>query len=392
MSHGHSHSLPDRPVSATASRRLRRLFAIVLLPLVIVTAVLTVVLLPDHEVTVDALRSQTARGLVTAIIPCPDRGGECDRATVTVEAGTGEGQVVTARASRGPQQNTITVGDRVLMQVNPLAEPLERYVVIDRDRTRTLVILGIVFALAVVLLSRWRGLAAIAALVVTGAVITLFVLPALAGGADPLLVAVAGSGLVMIIALPLTHGFGPQTWVALTGTLGALALTGVLGAAALRMAEVTGYASAGAAEVDTHVPGINVSGILLAGLVLGALGVLDDVTVTQAATVWELAAADTSSSARTLYTAGMRVGRSHVASVVNTLFLAYAGGALPLLMLYAISGADVVDVLTREGVAVEVVRALVGSLGIIAAVPLTTGLAAVTLGRLHANVTEPQAN
>lgn len=381
-SHGHSHGhSSDVPVPAWATRRLRTLFALVLLPLVVVTAVLTIVLLPDRPVTVDVLRSDTARGVVTAVAPCEGRGGECDLATVQVEAGLGEGQRVSARVSRGPQERLVHVGDRILMQVNPQADPHERYVYVDRDRTRPLLLIGAVFSLAVVALSRWRGLAALGALAVTAVVVTQFVLPSLAGGSDPLLVAVAGAGLVMTVALPLTHGLGAQTWVALTGTLAALALTAALGSVALGVAGITGYASTGAAEVETHVPGVSVQGIVLAGLVIGALGVLDDVTVTQAATVWEVAAADASATSRRLFAAGMRVGRAHVASVVNTLFLAYAGAALPLLMLHTISGNAGLDVLSREGVAVEVVRALVGSLGIVAAVPLTTALAAVTLAR-----------
>jgi uncharacterized membrane protein len=138
-------------------------------------------------------------------------------------------------------------------------------------------------------------------------------------------------------------------------------------------------ASEGATGAQSLVPDIDLTGLLVAGMVIGALGVLDDVTVTQAAAVWELSAANPSANRRELVAAGLRIGRTHVASVVNTLVLAYAGAALPVLLVFAIQGLPGRVVLSQESVAMEVVRGLVGSLGIIAAVPLTTALAAMAV-------------
>lgn len=346
----------------------------VVVPLLLLTAVLLVVLRPHGDVKVDALQAAKARGQVTAVIPCPQAPDECDRATVLLTNGT----TVTARVVKHPLVPPVRTGQRILLSVAENAEPADRYLYVDQDRSRPLLALALVFAFAVVLLSRWRGVAALVALAVTALVLTQFVLPAILGGANPVLVAVVGGTAIMVLALYLTHGFNARTSVALLGTIGALLLTALLAEAFLRLTRITGLSADGASEVASYVPGLDVQGLLIAGVVIGTLGVLDDVTVTQTAVVWELAAADPTASRADLFGAGLRVGRAHVASVVNTLVLAYAGAALPVLMLFAISGMPQLYALSTEQVAVEVVRALVGSLGITAAMPLTTLLAALT--------------
>lgn len=343
-----------------------------LLPLIGLTVVLLVVLRPSGDIQVDALQSAKARGVVTAVVPCPLAPDECDRATVRLTDGT----EVTARAVKHPLVPRVLVGQRILLGVVEEADPADRYLYLDQDRSRPLLLLAGLFAAAVIALSRWRGLAALGALAVTAVILTQFVLPAILSGSDPMLVAVVGGIAIMVIALYLTHGFSVHTSVALLGTIGALMLTAVLGQVFLRLTRISGLSSDGASEVASYVPGVDVKGLLIAGLVIGALGVLDDVAITQTAVVWELSAASPSASRRELFRAGLRVGRAHVAAVVNTLVLAYAGAALPMLMLFAISGAGETYVLSTERVAVEIVRALVGGLGIIAAVPLTTALAA----------------
>jgi uncharacterized membrane protein len=182
----------------------------------------------------------------------------------------------------------------------------------------------------------------------------------------------------MVIALYLTHGINAQSSVALAGTIAALGLTAFLGWAFVKVSAFSGLGNDGS-TIKAYVPDVDLAGLLVAGIVIGALGVLDDVTVTQASAVWELSAANPAASRAQLIGAGLRIGRAHVASVVNTLVLAYAGAALPTLMMFAISGVSTSYLITTETVAVEVVRGLVGSLGIIAAVPLTTALAAMAV-------------
>jgi uncharacterized membrane protein len=204
------------------------------------------------------------------------------------------------------------------------------------------------------------------------------VVPLLLRGVDPLLLAVGGGAVITLITLLLTEGWGRLTASALLGTLAALALTA--GLAAIFTAAAGFTALQGNEEIAFLIPlvgdRIDLQGILLAATVFGALGVLDDVTVTQAAAVEQLHRAEPSAGRRRVITRAMRVGRSHIAATVNTLVLAYLGAGLPLLLLFALGGQDPITVLNSEIVAVEVIRALVGSIGIVAAVPLTTVVAA----------------
>jgi uncharacterized membrane protein len=180
----------------------------------------------------------------------------------------------------------------------------------------------------------------------------------------------------MVGTMYLTHGVSVRTSVALLGTLIALAVTGILGFIFTALGRFTGLADESAGFLQMLGEHIDVRGLLLAGLVIGALGVLNDVTVTQTMAVWEVAAADPQTGRRALFAAGMRVGREHVGATVNTLVLAYAGASLPLLMLFVVADHSIVSTATNEQIAQEVVRALVGSLGIVTAVPITTALAA----------------
>ena len=243
------------------------------------------------------------------------------------------------------------------------------------------------FAAAVLLLGRWRGLAALAALGLSFLVLLVFVLPAILAGHDPLAVAVVGACLIMFAVLYLTHGPSARTSTAVLGTLLSLALIGVLGAAFAAAARLTGLDDQTSNLIATLGTGVDARGLLLAGVIIGALGVLDDVTVTQTSAVWELHRADPGMGPGALFTAAMRIGRDHVASAVNTLVLAYAGAALPLLLLFTLSGRGLGEVLTAQDVATEVVRTLVGSIGLVASVPITTGLAALVASR---EITDPR--
>jgi uncharacterized membrane protein len=192
-------------------------------------------------------------------------------------------------------------------------------------------------------------------------------------------VAVVGSSAIMLIALYMCHGLSARTSVAVLGTLISLGLIGVLGSLFLGWAALTGNTDDSTGLIHGLYPDIDMSGLLLAGVIIGSLGVLDDVTVTQTSAVWELHEANPALGRRALYRAGIRIGRDHIASVVNTLVLAYAGAALPLLLLFSVARSDVGTVATSELVAEEIVRTLVGSIGLVASVPVTTALAALVV-------------
>jgi uncharacterized membrane protein len=367
---------------AVVARRVRIVVAGVLAPLILAALVAMVVLWPDGSVKASELDTLQARGTVTALKPCADAPADCSLATVRLTAapGTDKDLQVPVEVPKGTRSSApVEVGDRIMLGVQDGAPLAQRYQYVDHDRSRPLALLAGVFALAVVALSRWRGVTALIALGVTALLLTKFVLPAILLGSNPLLVAVVGGSVIMVFALYLTHGVNAQTSVALAGTIAALGLTVGLGWAFVKFCELSGIAVQGASAVKAYVGGLDLAGLLVAGMVIGALGVLDDVTVTQASAVWELSAANPSASRSSLIGAGLRIGRAHVASVVNTLVLAYAGAALPTLMIFAVGGVPGRYVLSTELVAVEVVRGLVGSLGIIAAVPLTTALAALAV-------------
>ncbi|WP_333482363.1 YibE/F family protein [Streptomyces sp. RPT161] len=383
--HSHAHG-PAHPVSA----HLRKVIAAVLVPFAAAVAIGLVVLWPNgapaHTHTGVGFDQQTQSAQVLQVVdtPCTNgpistaTSGVCQRTVVQVTSGRDTGHTFTEIVQPG-QLRRYTTGQRVVVAYSPGAPANLRYSVIDVDRTVPMAALAAVFALAVVAVGRLRGVTALVALVISFAVLTLFVLPAILQGANPLLVAVVGASAIMLVALYLCHGVGARTSVAVLGTLCSLLLIGLLGSVFIDWALLTGDTSDETGLVHTLYPGIEIRGLLLAGVIIGSLGVLDDVTVTQVAAVWELKDADPAATWRRLYGAGMRIGRDHIASVVNTLVMAYAGASLPLLLLFSIARSGVATVANSEIVAEEIVRTLVGSIGLVASVPLTTLLAALVV-------------
>nr|WP_037732441.1 YibE/F family protein [Streptomyces megasporus] len=401
--HGHSHAHhhgPAEPVSA----RLRRIIAVVLVPFAVAVLTGLVVLWPGG--TPEGKEGQSGVGYdremfsarVTAVeeVDCEDvnaaggqpgpsggaadapprEGGTCLKATVEVTEGEDAGhtfpEIVTPDATR-----RLAAGQEVVVAHAPQAPRELQYSVVDVRRTVPLVVLAAAFALAVVVVGRLRGLLALVGLAASFAVLTLFILPAILQGSDPLAVAVVGGSAIMLATLYLCHGVNARTSVAVLGTLVSLLLIGVLGSAFIGWAELTGNTDDQTGLVHTLYPDIEIRGLLLAGVLIGSLGVLDDVTVTQTSAVWELRRADPRAGWRRLYGAAMRIGRDHIASVVNTLVLAYAGASLPLLLLFSVAESDMGTVAGSEVVAEEIVRTLIGSIGLVASVPVTTALAAL---------------
>jgi uncharacterized membrane protein len=249
----------------------------------------------------------------------------------------------------------------------------------DFERSTPLLLLLLVFVTAIVVLGRWRGVGALAGLAASLVVIVAFILPALLEGSNAVAVALVASGLIAFIALFLAHGFNLATAAALLASIASLALTAVLAWLFVVTSKLTGLADETVGYLSALGSDVNPQGLLLAGVVIGSLGVLDDVTVTQVSAVWELKHAKPDADFTELYSRAVRIGRDHISSTVNTLFLAYAGASLPLMLLFREAGQSLSSVATREIVAVEVVRALVGSIGLVASVPISTALAAATL-------------
>jgi uncharacterized membrane protein len=309
-------------------------------------------------------------------VPCPDAepglpGSTCIKVRARPSGG-GEVEFETT----DPTGDTFRAGQRVRLSILDQEGQPTFYNIRDLERGRPMLALAALFMLAVVAFGRWQGLRSLIGLACSFAVIVGFVVPAILRGRSPVPVALVGAMAIMLVSLYLSHGFGRKTTAAVVGTALALGLTAALTASFVELAALTGLASESALNASFQVGGISLRGLLLAGIILGGLGVLDDVTVSQASLVFELRRADQSAGFAELVRGAMAVGRDHVAATVNTLFLAYAGASLPLLVLFVSGGEALGTVATAEAVAVEVVRTLCGSVGLIAAVPLTTLLAA----------------
>ncbi|MBA4862964.1 YibE/F family protein [Streptomyces sp. PSKA54] len=402
--HGHSHAHgPAAPVS----KHLRKVIAAVLIPFAAAVVVGLAVLwpggAPPHERTGVGFDRQTEQARVVRVekVDCKDvnasgdtptgdtstaegqsaqqqANGICGKATVEVTTGENTGRTFTEIVQPdAPRQ--LHEGQEVVVAYAPDAPRELQYSVTDVNRRLPMALLAGIFALAVVVVGRMRGLMALIALALSFMVLTVFILPAILQGSNPLVVAVVGASAIMLIALYLCHGLTARTSVAVLGTLISLLLIGLLGSLFIDWAALTGNTDDNTGLIHGLYPEIDMSGLLLAGVIIGSLGVLDDVTVTQTSAVWELHQADPTVGWRGLYRAGIRIGRDHIASVVNTLVLAYAGAALPLLLLFSIAQSSVGAVANSELVAEEIVRTLVGSIGLVASVPVTTALAALVV-------------
>jgi uncharacterized membrane protein len=290
------------------------------------------------------------------------------------------GETVILEFPDDPGQPQLTEGDTVYLSATTAEDGTVSYQYADKDRRLLLGLLGLVFAAAVVGLGRMRGVAALVGLGLSVGVLLWFILPAIVQGEDAVLVALVGGGAIALISLYLAHGYNPLTHVAALGAFSALVLTTGLSWLVVGVADFSGLATEEAFFL-LSIPELDLGGLLLAGIVLGAIGALDDVTVTQASAVWEVHAANPSLESSELYEAGIRVGRDHIVSTVNTLLLAYAGASLPLLILFTLAGQALGFVASSEVVAVEIVRTLVGSIGLVAAVPMTTWLSSRVVKR-----------
>jgi uncharacterized membrane protein len=385
---GHSHAHGEK---VEAPPELARRLNLALIPFVVATVVGLILLWPSNDPIEGRGSFVQAERISASVIevdehPCADvevLGDDAICASITVRLDEGEdaGEEVSFEFRSGAGSRQFEEGDAVWMSANPDPTVGEiQYNFDDLQRRTPLLLLVSLFVVAVVGFSRWRGLAALAALAVTVLVLTRFILPAILEGSDPLMVSVVGAAVIMFAALYMSHGWSTTTTTAVLGTLTSLAITGLLALLFVELTKFTGLASEEAAVLQLSADQINLNGLLLGGIIIGALGVLDDVTVTQASAVWAIHRANPAYGPRALYGSALRIGRDHIASTVNTLVLAYAGASLPLLILLVQSNRSIADVLTGELLAEEIVRTLVGSIGLVASVPITTWLAAWVAG------------
>ncbi|MGH3605727.1 MAG: YibE/F family protein, partial [Pseudonocardiaceae bacterium] len=343
--HGHGHGHGPAPPS---SRRVKMLLVAVLVPVALATLVglwLTWPGAQPHSGVDIGLGQRPVQGdvLTATSAPCTTGGADvggtgsagqdkrCISLGVRLTDGDSPGVLIQQVLPDEPSTPRFAVGDHVVLGYtggNP--SDAASYQIQDFQRGASMLWLAALFAAAVLLLGRWRGLASLVALGFSFLVLVTYLFPAILTGGNPVIVGVLAASVIMFGVLYLTHGVSAQTSSAVLGTVLSLALIGLLGTAFSAVTQLTGLDDDTAKLIGVLGHGIDARGLLLAGMLIGALGVLDDVTVTQTSSVWELRRANPELGARQLYTAALRIGRDHISSAVNTLALAYTGAVLPV--------------------------------------------------------------
>jgi uncharacterized membrane protein len=384
--------MPDRALLETTAGRIVAVLAALLVLGVLVGLVL---LWPDGDAAPrpqgpGAGAIESARVLSVAPGDCESFAGPGCR-IAELELDGGERTFLTLSGDRFAPP--VEAGDDIRVARNTLGETGEEVPLgdasrqpvafVDFERSSPLLVLALAFVALVVVLGRWHGVRALVGLGLSLALVVEFLAPAILEGRPLVLTALVGALAVMVVTIVLSHGAGLKSLAAMLGTAGALLITTVLAVIAVRGADVTGLASEEARLLLAGIKGqISLQGLVVAGMVIGALGVLDDVTVSQASTVLALRRANPALGFRRLLGEALAVGRDHLGATVNTLVLAYAGAALPVLLIFNTEGTPFGEAVNREPVAEQIVAMLVGSIGLIAAVPLTTAIAALLASRL----------
>jgi len=268
----------------------------------------------------------------------------------------------------------LKVGDTfyLLHSVNSF-DGKDLYTVSEPYRLPALLFFGVLFVAAVVLFGGLQGVRGLASLMGSLILIIYVLFPAVLAGYSPVLVAMGVASLIIILGSYVTHGFNRTTTAAVLGMVATIAFTGALAYAAVYFTHLTGFEGDEAVYLNFDTRGaIDFAGLLLGGILIGLLGVLYDAAIGQAIAVEELSAAAPTMPRTTVYQRVIRMGREHIGALVNTLAIAYVGASLPLLLLFYTSSTDILTILNREIFATEIIRTLVGSIGLVLAVPITT--------------------
>jgi uncharacterized membrane protein len=404
--HSHDHKAPRvrrRRETAAERRRRRRVLVVLtaaLVPVVVALVLGALALWPssttggiDVPSVLSAAPGTTyVTGSVRSVqqFSCQGVGSapgikvRCAHLSVQLDSGPEKGTTTKIDVDPTVVTSGIETGDSLrLARFRSVAGQPASFAFSDFTRSTPLIALAVAFAVLVVAVARIRGLAALLGLGLSFVVLLRFMIPALLAGENPLAVGLVGSAAIMFVLLYLAHGVSIRTTTALIGTLFGLGASTLLGAWAVGAAHLTGVAGEDDFTVAAVAGQVRLSGLLLCGIIVASLGILNDVTVTQASAVWELHGMRPESSPGRLFAGAMRIGRDHIASTVYTIVFAYAGAALPVLLLVNLSGLPLGHVLTNEALAEEVVRTLVGSIGLVLSVPLTTvvGVALVRYAR-----------
>ncbi|WP_138733642.1 YibE/F family protein [Modestobacter excelsi] len=384
---------PPDPAVVARRRRAVRLMLYVLVPIGLATLAGLVVLWPSGGKTAAQQAAESflppgttyPEATIASLEPyqCAEATGSapaqtCATAVMVIGDGAGAGDYVQVDLSADVVAEGVQVGDELVLNRDPGTDGGDAvYSFQDCPRGTPIVVLALLFTLVVGAVARLRGLLALLGLGFAFVVLMEFMLPALLAGGSPVWVSLVGSSAIMFVVLYLAHGFSARTTTALLGTLFGLGLSAVLGAVAVAAAHLTGFNDENTVQLLQFDPTLDFSGLVLAATVVAGLGILNDVTITQASAVWQLQEAAPAAGWRELFRRGMAIGRDHIASTIYTIVFAYAGAALPLLLIFELYQRPFWTVLTGTEVGEEVVRTLVGGIALVLAVPVTTLIGAL---------------
>jgi uncharacterized membrane protein len=339
------------------------------------------------EVSIQAPPEEALEGEVTQIIeekhitpPGAEAPQLYQKLEILVTRGSLKDKKIIIENGNLPLSNVLTyhVGDELVIHYSKDIQGDDLLYITDYVRRNSLFWLLLIFVIMVAIIGQLQGITSLVGMAISFLVIFTFILPRILGGSNPVEIVILGSLVIIPATFFLSHGINKKTGIAIVGTLISLVITGILANIFVEASKLTGFASEEASFLQAYVPGgINMKGLLLAGIIIGVLGVLDDITISQSAIVQQLKAANPKLGAGDLYKRAMAVGKDHIASMVNTLILVYTGAALPLLLLFVNTPHPFSEVVNYEIVADEVVRTLVGSIGLILAVPITTLIASL---------------
>ncbi|NNG19970.1 YibE/F family protein [Naumannella sp. ID2617S] len=392
MSHTHTSTPASRsPEDLARQRRALRLMIIALIPIAVWTLGALIVMWPTNvkahltegisTYSVQGLSIETGRMIEVAEINCEGTTGStptgpaqsCGKARVEMLTGPEKGQIideVTLKAS--DFSSGAEAGQKVRLFRVPMEGMPAQYQFNDFERSTPMLVFTALFALAVVAVARLRGLLSLIGLGFAAFILVKFMFPALVVGSNPILVGLVGGSAIMFVVLYTAHGFSARTTTALLGTLFGLFAAAGLGYVATKWAHFTGVTSEDDFVLQAAAPDLKLTSVVICGIMVAGLGVLNDVTITQASAVWELAEADPDGPR--LFRRAMRIGRDHIASTVYTIAFATAGATLGTMLLLSIYQRPLFEVIQTETFAQEIMRTVVGSIGLVLAVPLTTAI------------------
>ncbi len=377
---------------ALRAQRTLRILVLLLIPVAIWTIGALVWLWPSdvashirQDNTTRAIPGMTVpKGTVTQVneVSCDGVTGSatgdqsrCARLTVRVDEGPETGQEVEVTLTAAVYASGVHPGTGVKLYRTPIQDAPAAYQFADFQRTLPMVVLTLAFVAAVVAVARLRGAISLLGLVFAGWVMVSFMFPALIEGKDPVLIGLVGSSAIMFVVLYAAHGISARTTTALVGTMFGLFLSALLGWLATKWAHLSGVAGEDDFVLAASAPDLKLTSVVICGVIIAGLGVLNDVTITQASAVWELAETDKGDSARSIFGRAMRIGRDHIASSVYTTAFASAGAILGVLLLLTVYQRPLFSSLLSEQFAGEVVRTLVSGIGLVLSVPVTTAIA-----------------